>query len=401
MIVLPIRTESVVRRSPTVNYILIVVNVLCFLVFDARFGIPALALLKEEYLFFQSHDPRLLQFFGYQFMHADAMHLLGNMLFLWVFGNSVNGKMGDGPYLIFYIAGGVFAAWGYAVANPTASYLLGASGSVAAITTAYLALFPRSHVTVLLWFFFIYFIEVPAMLLIGVKVIVWDNMVAPNLGGREHIAYGAHLAGYLFGFTGSLLMLAVRGLPRDQFDILSVWKRWRQRRSWETAMSDPARAQYGDMARPIITDPQKLAEEESRLERIADLRTRIGDAYERGDIETAVGLYEQLLATSAAQCMSERQQLDIARHLYGGGRFRPAAMAFERFIDCYPGSWDGPNVHLLLGIIYARDLREYEAADRHLTESISELRDQTRRAQCLEWLTNVRTALGRPMPEAT
>ena len=145
------------------------------------------------------------------------MHLLGNMLFLWVFGNSVNGKMGDIPYLLFYLAGGVFAAWGYAILQAKVFYLVGASGAIAAVTTAYLALFPRSRVTVMVWFFFfIHFFEVPAMILIGLKVIVWDNVVAPKLAGADSVAYGAHIAGYFFGFLVSLNMLFLRALPRDQ-----------------------------------------------------------------------------------------------------------------------------------------------------------------------------------------
>lgn len=398
MIVIPIRTESVARRTPATNIALIGLNVLAFLAFDERFGIAALASLKEDYLYFQGHSPAILQFFTYQFMHADAMHLLGNMLFLWVFGNSVNGKMGDVPYLLFYLAGGVFAAWGYALANPDVSYLLGASGAVAAITTAYLVLFPRSHVTVFIWFFlFIHFIEVPAMLLIGLKIIVWDNMIAPNIGQGDRIAYSAHLSGYLFGFGGALVMLFLRGLPRDQFDLLAVWRRWHQRRSWQAL--DPATAQYGNVARTVHADPRKQAEEESRFGRIADLRAKIGDLLDARNLAQAASVYEQLLQLAPAQCLPERQQLEVARHFYAGQQFRQAATSFERFIDCYPGSWDAPNVRLLLGIIYARDLREFEAADRHLSGSIGQLRDQARRDQCLEWLTSVRLALGRPAPE--
>ncbi len=384
---------------PTVNYALIVANVLFFMFFDDRFGVPALAAFKENHLFFRSHEPALLQFFTYQFMHADAMHLLGNMLFLWVFGNGVNGKMGDGPYLLFYLAGGVFAAWGYAVANPGVSYLLGASGAVAAITTAYLVLFPRSHVTVLLWFFFIYFIEVPAMLLIGLKIIVWDNMIAPNLGQGSNIAYGAHLAGYLFGFAGGLFMLLVRGVARDQFDLLAVWRRWHQRRGWEAATADPRKAQYGSVGRPEILDPRKRAEEDERFERIAALRSKVSDAIEASDVSAAVKLYEELQGVHSSQCMPERQQLDIARHYYAIGQFREAAAAFERCVECYPGSSEAPNLRLLLGIIYARDLQELENADRHLTKSMVELRDQDRKSQCMEWLTSVRLSLGRPAPE--
>jgi tetratricopeptide (TPR) repeat protein len=91
--------------------------------------------------------------------------------------------------------------------------------------------------------------------------------------------------------------------------------------------------------------------------------------------------------------------LEIARELYSAGRFKSATTAFERLLACYPASSEVGNVRLLLGIIFARDLHEYETADRYLTESMRVLRDQGRREQCVEWLANVRAALGRPAPE--
>lgn len=400
--ILPIRTETGVRRSPAANVVIISLNVFAFLLFHERFAGGVLYQFKEQFLFLQTHAPAVTQFFTYQFMHHDAMHLLGNMLFLWVFGNSVNGKMGHGPYVLFYLGGGVFAGWGHAVMQDGASTLLGASGAVAAITMAYLALFPRSRVTVLIWFFIIHFVEVPAMLLIIGKVIIWDNMVGPAAMGSGRIAHDAHLAGYLYGFAGALFMLLVRAIPRDQFDILAVWKRWHQRRSFTKAMADPAaaaRAQYGTVARPVEHNPKNSAEEEAMVDEISTLRTQISEALENDDVVGAAAKYEELLEKSGEQCMSERYQLDLARHYYSLKRFEPAANAFGLYVTCYPNSVEADNVRLLLGIIYARDLKDYEAADKHLSAMLNVLRDDKRKSQCLEWLRDVRVALGRPAPD--
>lgn len=403
MIVLPIRTACVIRRTPAANYGLIAANVFLFFLFHERFTGGALAAFKEQHLFLTTHNLAIHKFFTYQFMHHDAMHLLGNMVFLWVFGNGVNAKMGNGPYLLFYLAGGAFAGWGHALMQEGMSALLGASGAIAAVTTAYLVLFPRSHVTVLIWFFFIHFIEVPAMLLIIIKVIVWDNVVGPALTTSQQVAHDAHLAGYFFGFVGAMFMLLLRGLPRDQFDILAVLKRWHQRRGFAAAMAEPgaaARAQYGTVARPVEFDPRERAREEALLDEIAALRGRIGDAFARGDIREAATLYEDLVEKSPGLCMSERQQLGIAREFYARQRYPQAAAAFDRYVTCYPQSSEASNVRLLLGIILARDLRDYERADRLLTTSMNVLRDDRRRSQCLQWLRDVRAALGRPAPEA-
>jgi tetratricopeptide (TPR) repeat protein len=310
--------------------------------------------------------------------------------------------MGSLPYLFFYLGGGVFAAWGYAAVHQEIFRLIGASGAVAAITTAYLALFPRSRVTVFAWFFFIYFFNVSAMVIIGLKIIAWDNIVAPRLGGAGYIAHQAHLAGYLFGFVGALGMLLVRALPRDQFDILALWKRWYQRREFAAAMADPkaaARARYGTVARVDRVDAKQRAVEEREVDRVADLRGRIGAALEGSDKADAVSLYEKLAEDFPKQCLSEQQQLEIAREFYSTGRFPQAADAFERFVQSYPQSQEADNVRLLLGIIYARDLRQYEFADKHLTHIWGVMRDEKRRDQCLLWLRQVRAALGRPAPE--
>ncbi|MBU0719439.1 MAG: rhomboid family intramembrane serine protease [Planctomycetes bacterium] len=400
---MPIRTESGVRRAPFVNYILIGVNMALFLLLDERLFGEGIRNLKEQYLALDSSDPKLYQFIAYAFLHADVWHLFGNMLFLWVFGNSVNGKMGDWAYLVFYLAGGVFAGWGWAVLNPGPTYLVGASGAIAAVTTAYLVLFPRSRVTVLVWFFFfIRFFELSALVIILLKIILWDNVVAPSIGPPGNVATSAHLAGYLFGFVGALGMLFVRAIPRDQFDILALWRRWNLRREFASAMAKPeaeVRARYGSAARVAAPTPEQQAQEERQLDDIAKLRGRIGRALERGDAAAAGGGYEELVTLDPRQCLPEQQQLQVAREFYGAGRFALAAAAFERFVEAYSRSPEAANIRLLLGIIYTRDLQQHEVADEYLTKSLATLRDEARRTQCLEWLGNVRAVLGRPAPQ--
>ncbi len=402
--VIPIRTESDIRRTPLVNYALIAANVFFFTLFSEGLAPEPVLEFQRQYLVFRPSHPAIHQFFAYQFLHADIMHLLGNMLFLWVFGNSVNAKMGDIPYLLFYLAGGVFAAWVFASLSSSPAPLIGASGAIASVTTAYLALFPRSRVTVLVWLvIFIHFFELPALILIGIKIIVWDNMIAPNIrGGAGNIAYSAHLAGYLFGFVGALGMLLVRALPRDHFDIIALWKRWNQRREFSSAMAAPGakdRARFGGVARTETSDPAERAAEQKRFEQITGLRTAISEQLAGSDRAGAVVTYEELLAVESKQCLAEHDQLEIAREYYGSGRFAEAAAAFERYVECFRTSGEATNVRLLLGIMYARDLGRFEDADAHLSDTIRYVRDPARREQCLEWLRSVRQRLGRAAPE--
>ncbi len=392
LLILPIRTESSSTQMPMVNYMLIGANLLMFIVFNEGYFGSATVGVREQYMVFRSDAPTLLQFFTYQFLHADASHLLGNLLFLWVFGNSVNAKMGDWPYLFFYLAGGVFAAWGYASLQTDYFQLIGASGSIAAVTTAYLALFPRSRVTVLVWFFFIHFFELPAMIIIGVKIILWDNLLSAALSGPSNVAYQAHMAGYLFGFVGALLLLFVRAIPRDQFDILALWKRWNKRREFASAMGDPgnaARAQFGSVARePKLTVAQQH-EEDQRVEQLAQARTRVTQALSNKDLNLATQYFEQLIVIDATQCMPQAQQLDIARELFKQGKQIQAAAAYDRYVSCYPNARDVGDVLLLLGIISTRDLGKHDLAESYLNKAKKVLRDENRLQQCEQWLAKV------------
>lgn len=140
-----IRTETATRRTPVVNYALIIASIFCFMLSST---VPA---LKTQLLALSSDEPALYQFFTYQFLYANVMHLLVNMFFLWVFGNSVNAKMGNLLYLVFYLTGGAFAGCGFVLGTSGTSWLAGAAGAAGAVTlvtTAYLVLFARSRVTV-------------------------------------------------------------------------------------------------------------------------------------------------------------------------------------------------------------------------------------------------------------
>src|SRR5258708_39834073 len=104
--IIPIRTDSPLRHTPYMNWALIVANVVMFLIQQAS---PAVAGLYE----LSPRDPSLYTFITYAFLHANFMHIAGNMLFLYIFGNNVNDKMGHLAYLAFYLAGAVFAGVAY------------------------------------------------------------------------------------------------------------------------------------------------------------------------------------------------------------------------------------------------------------------------------------------------
>lgn len=394
--IIPIRTETPIRRTPTANYLLVAANIFLYILLDFN-GSADLAQFKDQYLVLHTGTPALHEFITYQFIHADGSHLLGNMVFLFVFGNAVNGKMGHAAYLFFYLASGVFAAFGFALFSM--ADMLGASGAIAGVTTAYLVLFPRSRVTVLYFLFLIGTFEVPALLLIGLKIVLWDNIISPQIAGAGNVATSAHLAGYAFGLLVPLVMLAFKFIPRDQFDMLALVKRWNRRRAYKSVMADPqaqAQAEFGRVARPVSVSPEQLVAEQAQLDEIGGLRARISECLGRGDVGAAATLHEQLIGVDAAQTLSAAQQISVAREYYGTGRSPQAAAAFERYLQSYGREADADEIRLLLGIIYARDLQQFQRAEGFLAQALPRLNDTTRHQQCSQWLAQVRQALGGP-----
>ncbi len=131
------------------------------------------------------------------FMHGGFLHLAGNMLFLWIFGNNVEDVLGRAKFIFFYLACGLAAVFSYIAVNPASpAPLVGASGAIAGVLAAYVLAFPRARVYTLFWFiFFIRIIPLPAWLVIG----VWFLIQVANLGAGGQVAWVAHVGGFLAG----------------------------------------------------------------------------------------------------------------------------------------------------------------------------------------------------------
>jgi membrane associated rhomboid family serine protease len=146
-----------------------------------------------------------LTVFTAMFMHGGLLHLGGNMLFLWIFGNNVEDSMGPVKFLVFYLLGGVAAFALQTLVAPNAAVpTLGASGAVAAVLGGYILLFPRARVlTVIFIIFFFTLIEIPALLVLGIwfvqQVLFGYFDLNDPAGGGGGVAYFAHIGGFAFG----------------------------------------------------------------------------------------------------------------------------------------------------------------------------------------------------------
>lgn len=156
----------------------------------------------------------VLPLITHQFIHAGWLHILGNMLYLWIFGDNVEDKMGSGTYLVFYLVAGVIAAIGQALVAPAT--MVGASGAIAGVLGAYFVLSPGARVRTLVFLgIFITVVTLPAILVIGEWIVIqvisgFESMRIATQAATQNVAYLAHV----FGFATGILAVAVFGLGR-------------------------------------------------------------------------------------------------------------------------------------------------------------------------------------------
>ncbi|HEX3511267.1 MAG TPA: rhomboid family intramembrane serine protease [Solirubrobacteraceae bacterium] len=148
------------------------------------------------------------------FMHGSFLHIFGNMLFLSIFGPTVEDRVGRARFLVFYLVGGVVALAAQTVVDPNSTVpTIGASGAIAAVLGGYILLYPRARVLTLVFIvFFVTIVEVPALLLLGFWFLeqLWFGAagLATPVGGAEGVAYLAHVGGFAFGLLTIRLVAA-------------------------------------------------------------------------------------------------------------------------------------------------------------------------------------------------
>jgi membrane associated rhomboid family serine protease len=382
---LPIATSIKPKQTPYMNYFIIAANIVVFLlsmhlVLDPRSGKSVLDLRPwAEPFMLLSDYPSIWQFVTYAFLHGGLMHIIGNMFFLHMFGNNVNDKLGHIGYLCFYLGGAVFSGIGYTLisSNP----ILGASGAVAAVTGAYLVLFPKTLVTVVYWFIFIDTVEIRAMYFIAFKLIFWDNILAAD--PNQNIAYNAHLAGYAFGILSILGLLSV-GLIEGNFgDLWSILRQWNRRRHFRDAVSDGYDPHRGNIGRKTVSSrTEETPAVNQQQEQVMALRARISGTMSRRNAPQAAAEYLQLLEIDPSQILPQQLQLDIANQLMAESKWQPSADAYQKFLAQYCSYEHAEQVHLMLGLLYGRYLERPQEAMEHLNKAKDKLSDPGHKTMC-------------------
>jgi membrane associated rhomboid family serine protease len=374
-------------RQPWVNYLLIASNVLLFLV--GFHGGTLRSIGRIDPWLLHPDEPQLPQFVTSVFLHGSFWHLLGNMVFLWVFGNAVNDRLGHAGYLAFYLAGGILAGIGYILLSGHAP-VLGASGAISAVTGAYLVLFPRARVTLLVFLYFITYIEVSSLLFLLLQFI-W-NAVMSLQEGITHmpaggVAYAAHSSGYLFGIVVAAVLLASR---RHQF------RRMVSRGYDSFGRVQPARPRQQEQKRWVQTKTVQSAASDTAAAKELELRRAIAEACQRHDLSDAAAKYLQLVAVAEDAVLPRQQQLDVANQLMAAENHPAAADAYERFLKHYDDYEHPGDIHLMLGLLYGRYLQQYDRAEHYLRLAVEHLRDPGKIEMARGDLQAVRSRRGHP-----
>ena len=214
----PIRDHNPSGRTPYVVYALMAANILVWI---GYFQLPDAAALYRLFLDWAvipariSRGEGLATLVSSMFLHGGVLHLAGNMLFLWIFGDNLEDEMGHLPFLAFYLAAGIGAGLLHVAAAPHSMVpTVGASGAIAGVMGGYLLLFPRARVDVL-FIFIVFFrvVAVPAWVMLGLWLAFqfWGGFGSdPDAGG---VAYWAHAGGFVVGFVLCLPLWLKRGGP--------------------------------------------------------------------------------------------------------------------------------------------------------------------------------------------
>lgn len=298
------------------------------------------------------------QYITYQFMHGSWMHLLGNMLFLWVFGPVVEDRMRRWWFLAFYLGAGAFAGMVHSVfegivfseggiTSFTYVPVIGASGSIAGVTGAFLVLFPQSRIDIIWFIGLIGRFSIPAWWFIGFAV-ARDFLF--QAVGSDGVAHWAHIGGYVFGASVALIGLATQWIPREPYNLFTLGKQAHRRRAYRELVRKHGSQYLAEAAAAIVATPAE--------DRRAAQRAAVFQAITAGDLDAAGTRFATLLEDSPDEVLPRDQQLVMANHWFAAGRYALAAKAYEGVLKRYPDDSERHETALMLALTCARYLND-------------------------------------------
>jgi membrane associated rhomboid family serine protease len=357
---LPIGDAPNPKGTPWVNYSLIAANVAAFLLLNVPLGsrqadftspefreyvevmshelqgrvdVRQIAAQTSEYdLFAFEHGyrpnaPEISDLFTCMFLHSGFMHLFGNMLFLWIYGDNVERRLGGIPYLLAYLATGVVATLSHSLVFRSSGVpLVGASGAISGVLGFYFVFFPRNVVRMLVFLppFLLHVFQVPARIVLGLFLLV-DNLLPFLFAGEGGVAHGAHIGGFIAGAIAAVAVARI-GWSRHPEDI----------------------------------------EPEVRHSGAGDVRVALAD----GRYADAARAFFALPPSEAATAISPDEAVALGQWLREQGHPEAALTLLRRVVRARPTSAGIAEVHALAGSILLRELGEPTEAYQHLRTAL-------------------------------
>jgi len=406
-VLIPLGTERGLSKPPLVTGVLLAINIIAFVVvilpgmlsdsggFESAMaavkpgtGVWHFVLSKEYFEWYA--------LLTYSFMHAGFLHLIGNMLLLWVFGQTLEERIGSARFALLYLTGAVAAGAAHYLAD--GSPVVGASGAVAAVTGTFLVLLPRLQIRCLLVFFVIGVFMIPAFWFIGFAIAKDAFHLGIDKGGQ--VALLAHLGGYGWGIVFGFALVGLKLIPRDRADLLSLFEHARRRQqfrqvggefdsnvnrpappAWKPGQPRSEPADAGDSTESASgRGPRSLtgidvAEPPPVDPAIMVMRSQLNTTIDRSDWAAARDLLPQLekLAgpTSPLVILPRDKQLRLANGLLQAGHAPQAELSYRRFVAAFPRDVETPRATILRGLILKNYLFDLPAA-RKAVEGLSE-----------------------------
>jgi membrane associated rhomboid family serine protease len=226
--VIPLRDQNPAAKTPLVNRLILAANIVVWIYTLSIVRQPGVLEAFYDRFSFDWREfagaisqgqvtaDTFIPLLTHMFLHGGWLHVIGNMLYLWIFGDNVEDRLGTGPYLVFYLLSGLVAAIGQGLVQPAP--MVGASGAIAGVLGAYLLMFPAARISTLLFLgIFISIVHLPAIIVIGFFIVLQVIEALAELRLTVHqaasnIAYFAHI----FGFVAGMLFLLLFRQRREQ-----------------------------------------------------------------------------------------------------------------------------------------------------------------------------------------
>ena len=295
--------------------------------------LTAYDLLVFEYGYRPS-DPSIVTLFTSMFMHGGFMHLFGNMLFLWIYGDNVEHRLGAVGYVVWYLFSGAAATLFHgAFASESPIPLVGASGAISGILGFYFVWFPHNQVRVLIFiFFFIRVVMLPARWVLGFYIVISNILpFLATVGQGSGVAHGAHIGGFLVGGVVALIL--------NRREMTARPREYREARS----SSSPG--------------PRSMGE-------------AITEAVKQGKFERAAALYFDLPSIRTRGILTPEVSLSLANWMSKNGHARGALTVHQRHLRDYPRGPGLAQAHAGAGLVQLHALGEPTAAYQHFVDAL-------------------------------